>query len=131
MQIRNLDQAFVDLFAWCRRHDFAGYDPFDGLNSRLFQASPLKNSRAARLLWTQLFKRSPVNLRNLARVQPERNAKGISLFALAALARYRTLKTQEAEVEARELLNDLMALGLKGFKGAAWGYNFDWQSRAF
>ena len=131
MPDRNLEQAYGDLFAWCRERDFAGYDPFDGLNSRLFQASPFRNSRAARLLWTQLFKRSPINFRSLARVPPERNAKGIALFALASLARYRTLKTKEAEIDARQLLDDLMGMSLPGFKGAAWGYNFDWQGRAF
>ena len=67
MHDSNLEQAFADLFAWCRERDFAGYDPFDGLNSRLFRATPLKHSRAARLAWTQLFKRSPINLRSLAR----------------------------------------------------------------
>lgn len=127
----NPEQAFADLFAWCREHDFAGHDPFDGLNSRLFQASPFRNSRPARLLWTQFCKRSPINFRSLAHVLPERNAKGIALFALAAIARYRTLKTKEAEIEARELLDDLMAMHLTGFSGAAWGYNFDWQGRAF
>jgi len=34
-------------------------------------------------------------------------------------------------MEARELLDDLNGLRLKGFSGAAWGYNFDWQSRSF
>ena len=131
MKASNPEQAFASVFAWCRERDFAGYDPFDALNSRLFQASPLKNLRMARLLWTQLFKRSPINFRSLARVPPERNAKGIALFALAALARYRTLKTKEAEIDARELLDDLMAMRLTGFSGAAWGYNFDWQGRAF
>jgi len=131
MKASNPEQAFVNLFAWCRERDFAGYDPFDGLNSRLFQASPLKNSRAARLLWTQFCKRSPVNFRSLVGVPPERNAKGVALFSLAALARYRTLKTKEAEIDARELLDELMAMRLNGFSGAAWGYNFDWQGRAF
>jgi hypothetical protein len=131
MHKRDIEAAFADLFAWSRKHDFAGYDPFDGLNSRLFQASPLRNSRLARLLWTQLCKRSPINFRPLALVRPERNAKGIALFALASLARYRTLGTKEAEVEARSLLDDLLAMRLKGFAGAAWGYNFDWQGRAF
>jgi hypothetical protein len=81
------DQVFADLFEWCREHDFAGYDPFDGLNSRLFQASPFKSSRTARLLWTQLCKRSPINLRGLVGVPPQRNAKGVALFALAAADR--------------------------------------------
>src|SRR5882762_7270278 len=99
MDRRNLDQAFADLFTWCRDHDFAGYDPFDGLNSRLFQASPLKNSRTARLLWTQFFKRSPINFRQLGRIPPERNAKGLALLSLAALANYRRLQTKAAEEE--------------------------------
>ena len=119
------------LWEWCRQQDFAGYDPFDGLNSRLFQSLPFKSSRSARLIWTQLFKRSPLNLRRFARVPRQRNAKGIALFALAALADYRKTATKESEIAARELLDDLVAMGLKGFSGAAWGYNFDWQGRAF
>ncbi len=172
--------AYERLRAWCRARDYAGFDPFDALNSRLFQATPLRHSRAARLAWTQLFKRSPLNLRPLALVAPERNAKGTALFALAALARFRTYKatagakdvatagasdvatagasdvatagasdvatagasdvatagasdvaTAEAGAEARELLESLLAARLEGWSGAAWGYNFDWQGRAF
>jgi hypothetical protein len=113
------EQVLADLFAWCREHDFAGYDPFDGLNSRLFQASPFKNSRTARLLWTQLCKRSPINFRGIAGVPPQRNAKGVALFALAALANYRRLKTKAAEEDARALLDDLLTMRLPGFRGAA------------
>ena len=126
-----LQRAHHDLWRWCRQQGFAGYDPYDALNSRWFQATPLKRSRWARLAWTQLHKRSPVNLRSLVGIPRERNAKGIALFALAALAEYRRTQTREAEVDARELLDDLMWMRLKGFKGAAWGYNFDWQSRSF
>jgi len=126
-----LERADRDLRNWCRAHNFAGHDPFDGLNSQLFQATPFRNSRTARLAWTQLFKRSPINFRKLARVPRERNAKGMALFALAALADYRREQTKEAEVEARERLDDLIAMSLKGFSGACWGYNFDWQSRSF
>jgi hypothetical protein len=127
----DIHTAHKDLWRWCRARDFAGYDPFDGLNSSFFRATPLNSSAPARLLWTQAFKRSPINLRSLLRVPPERNAKGIALFGLAALADYRADMTKENEVEARELLDDLVGMGLKGFHGAAWGYNFDWQGRAF
>lgn len=127
----DLTTAHQDLWQWCRGQGFAGYDPYDGLNSRLFQATPLRHSRRARLAWTQFHKRSPINFRALAGIPRERNSKGIALFALAALAEYRRSKTKEAEIEARELLDDLMRMRLEGFKGAAWGYNFDWQSRAF
>jgi hypothetical protein len=127
----DLTSAHKSLWQRCRQQGFAGYDPYDALNSRWFQATPLKRWRFARLAWTQFHKRSPVNFRPLVRIPRERNAKGIALFALAALAEYRRSQTKEAEIEARELLDDLMWIRLKGFKGAAWGYNFDWQSRFF
>jgi hypothetical protein len=127
----DLSRAHQDLWKWCRAQGFAGYDPYDALNSRLFQATPLRHSRTARLIWTQFHKRSPINFRSLVRIPRERNSKGIALFALAALAHYRRARTKEAEIEARDLLDDLMWMRLKGFSGAAWGYNFDWQSRVF
>ena len=127
-----IQSAHRDLWHWCRAHDFAGYDPYDALNSRLFQGTPLKYSRIARLAWTQIFKRSPLDFRRLALVPAERNPKGIALFALAALADYRRLRTVEAETDARALLDDLLATRLTSKSGAAcWGYNFDWQSRSF
>src|ERR1051325_11758293 len=91
--------AYDELLSWCRTRDFAGHDPFDALNSRLFQATPLTQSRNARLLWTQLVKRSPADVRGLARVPAERNAKRIALFALAQIANYRRVRTKEAEAQ--------------------------------
>jgi hypothetical protein len=126
-----LERAYNRLAAWCRERDYAGHDPFDALNSRLFQVTPLRRSRAARLAWTQLFKRSPVSFRKLAVVPREKNAKGTALFALAALSHFRRTRKKEAETEARSLLDDLLSARLQGGSGAAWGYNFDWQGRAF
>jgi hypothetical protein len=127
----NLLTIYQQLFAWCREHDFAGHDPFDALNSRLFQATPLNKFRSVRLAWTQVVKRFPADLRPATRVPHQRNAKGVALFALAQLARYRELRTKETETEARGILSELLAMRLRGYKGAAWGYNFDWQSRNF
>ncbi|HYY58026.1 MAG TPA: hypothetical protein VE842_11895 [Pyrinomonadaceae bacterium] len=125
-------RAHERLAAWCRARGYAGHDPFDGLNSRLFKAAPLlSRSRAARLAWTQLFKRSPLSLRRLARVPTERNPKGVALFALAALADFRRLRTPSTEASARTLIDDLLSERLEGWSGAAWGYNFDWQGRSF
>jgi hypothetical protein len=123
--------AYEQLFTWCREREFAGHDPFDALNSRLFQATPLARSRNARLFWTQLLKRSPSDLRVVSRVPSQRNAKGIALFALAQIANYRRLKTNEAATQARGILAELLAMRLNSYSGAAWGYNFDWQSRNF
>lgn len=131
MEDINVAQAYTELFAWCRQHDFAGHDPFDALNSKLFQATPFRHSATARLLWTQALKRSPLDFRSVAVVPAERNAKGIALFALAALADFRRTKSPEAERETRALLEQLISLRLETEHGVAWDYNFDWQSRVF
>lgn len=129
MQQPNIAKAAADLFEWCRSYEFAGHDPFDGLNSRLFQATPLRHVAVARLLWTQLFKRSPVDLRRLALVPKGKNPKGIALFGLATLANHRRLKNEESAGQAKQLLAELLDLKLDRCGGSAWGYNFDWQSR--
>src|ERR687885_1595855 len=98
----DLEQVYDSLAAWCRARGYAGHDPFDALNSPLFRATPLRRSRAARLIWTQAFKRSPVNLRPLARVPAGRNAKGTALFALAALSRLRASRGATDEARASE-----------------------------
>lgn len=117
------ETAYDQLLFWCRDRDFAGHDPFDALNSTLFQATPLADSANARFIWTQLVKRSPIDLRPVSRVPAQRNAKGIALFALAL--------RKHSDAAAQSLLSDLLDLKLDGYSGAAWGYNFDWQSRNF
>jgi hypothetical protein len=123
--------TYDELFSWCQRHEFAGHDPFDALNSRLFQATPFANSRNARLLWTQLLKRSPADFRGLVGVPIERNAKGIALFALAQIANHRRINTQESATQAHDFLSALLSMKVDGYRSTCWGYNFDWQSRNF
>jgi hypothetical protein len=128
----DLFQAAHDqLFSWCQEHDFAGHDPFDALNSRVFQSTPFAQSRNARLLFTQAIKRSPADLRALMRVPAERNAKGIALFTLAQIANHRRIQTKESDAAVREFISGLLAMKVDGYSGACWGYNFDWQSRNF
>ncbi len=58
-------QAAFKLLAYCRANDWAGYDPYDALNSRLYQSLPILHFRLARLVLTQGLKRCPLNLRPL------------------------------------------------------------------
>lgn len=61
-----------------------GWDPYDGLNSKLFHAIPfLDKIPFCRLVMIQTFKRNPFNLRRLALVPKQHNAKGIGLFCKA------------------------------------------------
>ena len=131
-EMSDLFQAAYDqLFSWCQERDFAGHDPFDALNSRVFQATPLAQSRNARFIWTQLVKRSPADVRAVIRVPAERNAKGIALFSLAQIANHRRLKSKDSEAAVRDFLSGLLSMKIAGYRGACWGYNFDWQSRNF
>src|SRR5436190_16190942 len=75
----------LDLLAYCEANGWAGYDPYDALNSRLFSALPLLDSRIPRLVLTQALKRSPINIRRLLLVGKTQNAKGIALFLSALL----------------------------------------------
>jgi hypothetical protein len=126
-----LERIYDRLCAWCAARGFAGFDPFDGLNSRIFQAIPLKNYRFPRLALTQLVKRSPVNLRPLLAIKPGINSKGVALFALAELSRYRATHADHHAANARRLLDQLLDLGMRDGDTLAYGYNFDWQSRVF
>lgn len=133
--------SFVTLRDYCEKEGFKGWDPYDGLNSRIFQAIPfLKKSALCRLVTIQGFKRSPINLRPLALVPKEYNAKGIGLFLQgycniykavnANLGLVNKLGTKEVLLKRiNELAELLILLQSKGYSGACWGYNFDWQAR--
>ena len=75
-----INKGLKKLQKYCEKENFKGWDPYDGLNSKFFQATPLKDWDFARLLWIQAFKRSPINLRKLFNVPNQYNAKGIDLF---------------------------------------------------
>ena len=74
--------SFIKLKNYCESENFKGWDPYDGLNSKIFQALPFKHWDLARLAWIQGFKRSPINFRKLLLVPKQYNAKGIGLFLL-------------------------------------------------
>lgn len=116
-----------------RAEQFAGHDPFDSLNSRLLQATPLYRSEWVRLAWLQLGKRSPVNLRPLLGVPKRRNPKGVGLFISGLMQDYR--RTGEARYlqQARELADWLLTQrsDVQQWPHSCWGYHFDWQARAF
>lgn len=112
------------LHKYCLKSNYKGWDLFDGLNSRIFKKSPFYNSRFCRLAWIQFFKRSPLNFRRILSVPEEYNAKGISLFTTGLIL-------MEKYNEAKPLIDLLEDMKCNGYSGISWGYNFDWQARAF
>lgn len=123
--------SFLGLKNYCESENFKGWDPYDGLNSKVFQAFKLNKVEFFRLAWIQLFKRNPINFRTFLGVEKEYNPKGVGLF----LTGYCNLYHVDSKVEYLEQINflacKLIELQTKGYSGACWGYNFDWQSRAF
>ena len=65
--------ATLKLLAYCRANAWAGYDPYDALNSMIFTALPFLNARLPRLVFTQALKRSPVNIRPLVLIPKTRS----------------------------------------------------------
>src|SRR5207253_4764970 len=80
-----VEATILKLLAYCRANDWAGYDPYDALNSRLFEALPFLDSRVPRLVLTQALKRSPVNIRRLLLIPKVQNPKAVALFLSALL----------------------------------------------
>src|SRR5258705_7855293 len=71
------EQAVSSLLRYCRSETWAGYDPYDGLNSRLAQSFPF-NHKFTRTALTQLVKRSPFNLHPILGIKKELNPKGVA-----------------------------------------------------
>src|SRR5205823_10133560 len=132
----DLTKTYNQLFAYCKAENFSGYDPYDGLNSRFFQLLPFNRFASARLAWLQIFKRLSFDLRSRVGIEKDANSKGIALFALAEMSRLRTCRNDEHAENARQLIDQLLALRIDcktadGKETTAFGYNFDWQSRVF
>ncbi len=132
----DLKTVYDRLYEYCAAREFAGHDPFDALNSEIFQSLPLKNLRFFRLAFLQLVKRSPVDLRVPLRVKEGINPKALALFALAETSRFRENGDERHAANGKLLLDKLLRLKITGKtaddeRWGAFGYNFDWQSRYF
>jgi hypothetical protein len=120
----------VAIKEWLELNDFAGWDPFDLLNSPSLGRIGSRN-RLAGIAIVQLGKRSPINLRRILHVPRVRNAKAIGL-ALSAYVQLRELSGATSdENRMRDLAIWLNLHSNSGYAGACWGYPFDWPSRSF
>jgi hypothetical protein len=154
--VHRCERALEKLLSYCRSQGWAGYDPYDGLASPVGNLPPLRN-KLMRTVLIQAVKRSPLNLRPLLGIKRRLNPKGIALAARAVvLLLKRTTESLPANIEQtarREvlqrdftflkrdftflerdftfLISALEDLRSRDYEEACWGYNFDWQSRAF
>ena len=131
--IMNLLKLNSKILNNAKTHNFAGQDPFDGLNSRFFSIFPRLKKGIFGLAWIQLHKRLPVNLRSLFGIPQKRNPKGIGLFISGLLEDYQATNEQHYLDEAISLADWLLTQqsDKNTWQHACWGYHFDWNARAF
>lgn len=136
--------SFIKLKEYCEKEGYKGWDPYDGLNSKLFQKIPfVRTSRILKLLTIQFFKRCPINLRKIALIPTQYNAKGIGLLLSGYCNLYEAVNIcnnlsnylgskDELIIKIKYLADLVISLKSEGpYHGACWGYGFGWQSKAF
>jgi len=121
--------AILKLLAYCQANDWAGHDPYDALNSKLFDALPFLKSRLPRIAVTQVLKHSPINIRGLALVPKTQNPKALALF-LSGLLNLSKIETVNQGGLIERMIDRLIALRSPGIPYWCWGYSFPWQTRA-
>lgn len=139
----------LKLLEYCRANDWAGYDPYDALNSEIFKALPFLDFKLFRLGLTQVMKRLPFNLRWLLLVPKTQNPKAIALFLMAFLKLERlglldnkdliTSMTQKlinlrSPTIPSNSINPINPINSSNPSNPSspywcWGYNFPWQTR--
>ena len=135
-----ISAIFARLEGYCREAGYKGWDPYDGLNSRVFKILPvIKDLDVARLAWIQLFKRNPVNLRKLFLVPKGYNPKGVALMLSGYCNLFEYVRQSGERIygnpdelpdRIRSLADLLVSLRSPSVNNSsAWGYNFDWQAR--
>ena len=124
----NSRNALRKLLAYCRQNDWAGHDPYDALNSSLFDMFPLLDSRIPRLVMTQALKRSPVNLRDLLAIPKTQNPKALALFLMSFL-RMSSEDLPDREDLIKEMIRMIAGKRSEGVSYSCWGYSFPWQTR--
>lgn len=123
-------QGTIDtLERFVRDQDWAGFDPYDILNSplwsRLARDRPLLGAGL-----TQLMRYLPLDTRRLWGIRPVRMTKTVSLIVRSHLGLARLGRDTDRHRElARQGLAWLAEQRLPGYHGACWGYSHDWQSR--
>lgn len=113
------------------KYKYAGYDPYDVLNSPLFHFPILNKNKPIRFYSQQIFRRIPINLRPIIRIKKEVNpvTLGLAVQAYSYLIQIFPENKKIYLAEIDKCMEQLKRLSSKGYSGNCWGYNFDWEAR--
>lgn len=107
------------------KKEYKGFDPYDALNMPLPWS---KFGRIIPVLFIQLLKRLPLNIRPLIGIKPGYNPKAMGLFLHAFCILYKKTGNKLYLQKADFFFNWLFENVSSEFEGKSWGYNFLWIS---
>jgi hypothetical protein len=116
------------LLSYCQRNNWAGYDPYDALNSKFFESFSFLDFKLARLLFIQLLKRIPFNFRKTLLIPRTQNPKSLALF-LSSFIKLSEMGLVD-EILLMEMVSRIKALRAPNVSYWCWGYSFPWQTRS-
>ncbi len=112
---------------WVEKHNYKGYEPFDGLSSPLRRWT-FGNLLAERIL-QQAVRQSPLNIRPLIGIKPLDSTKGRGMMAWGYLLLYRTTHVIDHWRKAVDCLRWLDTHKSPKFQTHSWANYFDFSSR--
>jgi len=127
--VKSILESAQALTSFIEKENYKGFDPYDGLTSPIFNFPILRSNKKVRFLAQQLIKRSPIDLRNILRIKKRLNPVTLGLCIQGYAYRYEYLKDEKDLEKINNLIEMLLPLIPKGFKGACWGYDFPWEAR--
>ncbi|MBN1866420.1 hypothetical protein JW916_03915 [Candidatus Sumerlaeota bacterium] len=114
---------------WVEREEYKGYEPFDGMSSRL-RPLTFGNWFAERVL-LQVFLRCPWHIRPFFGVPKVESTQGMGYFARGYLRMWRLTGDATYRDRAMRCLGWLMHNSSDGYSGLCWGNLFDSSARPF
>ncbi|ACF12833.1 conserved hypothetical protein [Chloroherpeton thalassium ATCC 35110] len=129
--IEKIQNAVLQTEKYILAEQYRGYDPYDALGSPIFDLPVLQTNKILRLGAQQVLKRLPINLRPQLHIQKGYNpvTLGLCLYAYSYLAKVFPKKESDYLKHITFCINELEKFRSKGYSGACWGYDFDWEAR--
>jgi len=118
-----LENSIQNLLEYIEKEKFAGYDPYDILNSKF----PIqKMGKWIPVIATQLHKRNPINLRPLLGIKKIHSTKGMGLLLTAYVKLYDYSKNSEY-LKNPEYIKDWLLNNTTNYEDCtSWGYDYDY-----
>jgi hypothetical protein len=123
-------EALLKLQRYILGNRYRGYDPYDALLSPIFNLPLLRSNRIIRFAAQQAIRRFPLNIRPMLGIGKGYNpvTLGLCAHAFAYLTKVFPENREYAD-EMRFCIDELDRLRSKGYSGACWGYDFDWEGK--